>query len=71
MLAFILQAQAEEGLTIGKILSDIPHDAAAIFVYVLIAVFAALIWLGNRSKDDPPTSGGPGDMNTPAAAGPR
>ncbi len=45
---FIIAQAAADGLTLGRILSDIPHDTAAIIVYVMIAVFAGFIWAGSR-----------------------
>jgi hypothetical protein len=38
------------GLTLGRILRDIPHDGAAILAYVLVATFVYLIWKGSRPK---------------------
>lgn len=46
----IAQAAADDGLTIGKLLGDIPHDAPAIVVYVMVLLFAGLIWAGSRKK---------------------
>jgi hypothetical protein len=33
-----------------KILAGIPHDPAAIFIYIFLAVSLYLIWRGSRSK---------------------
>ena len=49
-LAFI-QAPAQEGLALGRIIGDLPHDGAAIFIYVLTAVSVWLIWQGSRTRD--------------------
>ena len=46
----IAQAADNDGLTLDRILSDIPHDTAAIIVYVMIAIFAGFIWMGSRKK---------------------
>ena len=51
----LLQAAEEEGLTLGEVLADIPHDAAAIVVYVLVGFSVALvIWSGRRRAARPP-----------------
>jgi hypothetical protein len=50
MFAIRALLQESEGLTFSKLLQDIPHDLPALVVYVLIAAFAGMIWLGNRSK---------------------
>ena len=39
----------DQGLTLGEVLSSIPHDPAAIVAYLLVAAFAAFIWIGNRN----------------------
>jgi hypothetical protein len=39
-----------QSLTIGDIISDIPHDAGAFVAYVIIAMFIAFIWIGSRQK---------------------
>ena len=44
-IALLLQ---EDGLTLKRVLSDIPHDASALVVYVLLAAFVYLIWRGSR-----------------------
>lgn len=49
MFALIILIQ-DDGLTIREVLSDIPHDAAAIFVYLLLAIFVFFIWKGSRSR---------------------
>jgi hypothetical protein len=55
----ILQAAESDGLTIGEILADIPHDGPAIVLYLLTAASAALIWWGHRrsSANDPASTG--------------
>ena len=42
--------QADQGLTLHEIVSDIPHDAGAIIIYVVLAVFIGFIWYGNRKQ---------------------
>lgn len=46
----IVQEAAQGGLTLERVLNDIPHDAGAIVIYVLLAVFIGFIWYGNRHK---------------------
>ena len=38
------------GLTLAEVLADIPHDPAAIAVYLMLAGSIALIVRGGRSK---------------------
>jgi hypothetical protein len=45
MLALILLE-----LTLVDILSDIPHDTAALIVYALTAVCVAFVWMGSRNR---------------------
>lgn len=51
----------DEGLTFGEVISNIPHDAAAIVIYVLIAVFIGFIWRGSRSSNAPPEATPPAE----------
>ncbi len=44
MLALILK------LTLTDLAADIPHDASAFVVYLLLALFVGFIWYGSRSK---------------------
>lgn len=37
-------------LSLGEVLSDIPHDTGAIVVYVLMTLFIGLIWSGSRKR---------------------
>lgn len=37
-------------LSLGEVLSDIPHDTGAIVVYVLLLLFVALTWSGSRKR---------------------
>lgn len=53
MLSFILL-----DLTMRDIVAEIPHDAAAIVVYVMLALFIGFIWTGSRG-------GGSGDTTPP------
>jgi hypothetical protein len=43
MIAFILLE-----LTFAKVLADIPHDTAALVVYLVLAAFLGFIWHGSR-----------------------
>jgi hypothetical protein len=54
---FMMQAAVDDGLTLGEVVRDLPHDAGAIVVYVLMLGFIGLMWYGNRRK----SSGGPPD----------
>jgi hypothetical protein len=44
------QGSASEGLTLERVLQDIPHDAGAFIIYALAAAFIAFIWYGNRQQ---------------------
>lgn len=48
MLAMMLEAPDETGLTLARILADIPHDASAIVVYLMVLGSVLLIWRANR-----------------------
>ena len=47
----MLAVQSDDGLTVSEVLRSIPHDAAAFFVYSLMAIFVGLIWMGSRRKE--------------------
>lgn len=54
----LLQATSEDGLTFGEVLSNIPHDAAAIVVYVLVGFSVGLVvWSGRRRGPGKPPAG--------------
>jgi hypothetical protein len=56
IIAVLLQsADSDSTLTLGEIIADIPHDAAAFLVYAMLAVSGWLIWKGSR-KPKPPQS---------------
>ncbi len=48
MVALALFSQ--EGSGNGRSLAAIPHDPAAIFIYVFLAVSIYLIWRGSRTR---------------------
>lgn len=50
----------DEGLTFREVLQNIPHDGPAVVIYLMLAVFAGLIWWGSRNSGGTP-SGGTGD----------
>ena len=53
-----MQAAVDEGLTFGEILADIPHDAAAIVVYILVGFSVGLVvWSGRRGAPRDPQQG--------------
>jgi hypothetical protein len=37
-------------LTLWEVVTDIPHDFAAIVTYTVLALFVAGIWYGSRAK---------------------
>lgn len=48
MLSYVQSAGG--GLTLSEVLSDIPHDPAAIVVYLMLAGSVLLIWRSGRTK---------------------
>jgi hypothetical protein len=48
----ILQSSAGSGLTLSRIVHDIPHDLSAYVVYALVLAFCYMIWRGNRPKKE-------------------
>lgn len=44
----MLMLLQDDGLTLGEVLRDIPHDPPAFVVYTLVIVFLGLIWKGSR-----------------------
>jgi len=48
MFALVMQAGGNAGLTWKQVLQDIPHDAGAIIVYLLIVGIGFVMWYGNR-----------------------
>lgn len=58
MHTMLIQAAAEAGanhMTVGRVFADIPHDAAAIVVYVLSAVSVGWVVIAGRRKHDQKT----------------
>ena len=47
---FSIYMQADAGLTLRRVLTDIPHDVPALVVYVMIAGAAYILWRSNRKK---------------------
>lgn len=56
-------SSAEGGLTLQKIMAEIPHDPAAIFLYLFLVASLGLIWWANRK-----TGGGDAPESPPQAA---
>ena len=51
MYLTLVEVTAREGLTLSRIIADMPHDGAAFFIYALTAVSLWLIWQGSRTRD--------------------
>jgi len=47
--------ESDKGLTLEKLVANIPHDASAIVVYTMLLGSALLVWRAGRSKTRPPT----------------
>lgn len=43
-------ARPDEGLTIGEIVANLPHDASAFVVYGLMFGAVAFVWIAGRSS---------------------
>lgn len=53
-----MQAAVDEGLTFAEVLADIPHDAAAVVVYILVGFSIGLVvWSGRRGAPRDPQHG--------------
>ena len=50
MFGMAAAIQADGGLTLGEVLTSIPHDGPALVIYVMILAFAGFIWHGSRKK---------------------
>lgn len=48
MVALALLSQ--EGSGFGRFVAGIPHDPAAIFIYIFLAISVYLIWRGSRTR---------------------
>lgn len=53
MLVTRILLQNGGGVTLHKVLTDIPHDITAIVVYALLAGFVGLIWRFGRTHTGP------------------
>ena len=42
--------QGDDGLTLREVIADIPHDAGAVAVYLLLALYIGFVWYGNRKR---------------------
>jgi hypothetical protein len=49
MLVIRALFQNGDGVTLHKIIADIPHDATALVAYVLLAAFVGLVWRYGRA----------------------
>jgi hypothetical protein len=49
MLVIRTLLQNGDGVTLHKIVADIPHDTASLVVYVLLAAFVGLVWRYGRA----------------------
>ena len=49
-MLLMIAVQESGGLTLGRILADIPHDGPAFVVYALIAGSLYLVWRAGRKK---------------------
>jgi hypothetical protein len=38
----------DDGLTLGDVLANVPHDGPAVVIYLMGAVFLGLVWAGSR-----------------------
>jgi hypothetical protein len=60
MFAFALQS-GDNGLTLHKVIADIPHDVASLVIYIMVAGFLFLIWYGSRAGSGPAAGPPAGD----------
>jgi len=52
MLSFIFLK-----LTLQQVLADIPRDAGAILIYIILLLFMGLVWAGSRKSPAGPPNG--------------
>jgi hypothetical protein len=57
-MLFMTAISQDDGLTFGEVLANLPHDAAAIVIYVLVALFIGFIWHGSRNRSEPTAQAG-------------
>lgn len=50
-VATLVQLSEREGITFHKVVADLPHDPASLFVIALMFVCTALILWTGRSRD--------------------
>jgi hypothetical protein len=48
--AAVQAGNADDGLSLSEVLSNMPHDGPAIVIYLMLAVFVGLIWAGSRKR---------------------
>lgn len=67
MLNLLIQAAtaAEPHLTFMGVLRGIPHDAAAVFVYLLSVVSVGWVFIAGRKKGAPTSPTGPTESTRP------
>ena len=59
LVSLLQPSQEDTGLTAAEMLASIPHDAAAIVVYLLVGFSVGLvIWSGRKSGSSTPPSQG-------------
>jgi hypothetical protein len=56
MYALLMQVtdRTSDGLTLGEIISGIPHDAPALFIYVLTAAAVGWVIMASRKRPKGP-----------------
>lgn len=51
----VLNATPALMLGVREVLADIPHDAGAIVVYLMLLALGFFVWHGSRNKGAPPS----------------
>ncbi|HET9982201.1 MAG TPA: hypothetical protein VFQ38_01375 [Longimicrobiales bacterium] len=55
MIPVLFATLQSSGVTLSRIVADIPHDASAIFIYIFTAVSLWLVvWASRKSAGGPP-----------------
>lgn len=49
-MLILMAVLQEDGLTFREVIQDVPHDAPAIVVYAMLALFVMFIWHGSRKS---------------------
>lgn len=64
MSVFAMLVLQDDGLTFREVVQNIPHDGPAIVIYLMLALFAGLVWAGSRNSGGGTPQDGSADTST-------